>query len=163
MAVEGLQNYAQMVSGMTKATRAKAVGAAKALLAQSGLNNVTADASERVAKLADELMAASRANRDLLEKVVKAEVDKAASRLGFARVEDLDALRTEIAKLRQTLEDKARGDAAGVRFSPATEPPPTTSPSRKAAARKAATEKAATKKAATMKGAENPHPEGEEQ
>ena len=48
---------------------------------------------ERMAKLAEEIGNASRANRELLENLIVAEVDRAASRLGFARAEDLQALR----------------------------------------------------------------------
>jgi polyhydroxyalkanoate synthesis regulator phasin len=146
MAVDGLQNYIQMMSGMTKATRAKAVEAAKSLLAQTGLNDVASDAGERVTKLAEELLAASRANRELLEKLIKAEVDKAATRLGFVRAEDLEALRTEIADLRRTVEEKAAG-AASVKVSPATDPPLATARTRKAATKKAAAKKAAAKRA----------------
>jgi hypothetical protein len=144
--VQGLSNYIQQVSGMSKVTRAKAVETAKSLLAQTGLDHAAADAGERVTKLADEVLAASRANRDLLEKLIKAEVDKAASRLGFARAEELEAIRTEIAELRRTMEGRPRAEAAGVRVSPAAEPRPTTAPTRRAAAKKAAAKKAAAKK-----------------
>ena len=146
MAVDGLQNYIQMMSGMTKATRTKAVEAAKSLLAQTGLNDVASDAGERATKLAEELLAASRANRALLEKLIKAEVDKAGVRLGFVRAEDLDVLRAEIAELRRTVEEKAGVGAASVKVSPATGPPPTTAPTRKAATKKAAAQKAAAKR-----------------
>jgi polyhydroxyalkanoate synthesis regulator phasin len=146
MAVDGLQNYIQMMSGMTKATRTKAVEAAKSLLAQTGLNDVASDAGERVTKLAEELLAASRANRELFEKVIKAEVDKAAARLGFVRAEDLEALRAEIAELRRTVEEKAPAGAGSVKVSPATDPPPTAAPTRKAAMKKAAAQKAAAKR-----------------
>ena len=146
MAVDGLQNYIQMMSGMTKATRTKAVEAAKSLLTQTGLNDVASDAGERVAKLAEELLAASRANRELLEKLIKSEVDRAAARLGFLRAEDLEALRGEIAELRRTVEEKAAPGGANVKVSPATDPPPTTAPTRKAAAKKAAAQRAAAKR-----------------
>ena len=147
--VSGLSTYIQQVSGVTKVTRAKAVETAKSLLAQTGLDHAAADAGERVTKLAEEVLAASRANRDLLEKLIKAEVDKAAGRLGFARAEDLEALRTEIAELRRTMEDRPRGEAAGFKVSPASERPPTTAPTRRAAAKKAAAKKAAAKKASS--------------
>ena len=47
------------------------------------------EASERVTKLAEEIMNASRTNRELLQHFVTAEVDKAAARLGFARADEV--------------------------------------------------------------------------
>lgn len=148
MAVEAVQNYVDLVFGLTKVTRTKAAGAAKLLLAQAGLEDVAADAGERVTKLADELMAASRANRNLLEKLIQAEIDKAATRLGFARAQDLDELRSDIADLRSMVSTSAEDSGPAVRVSPASEPPPTTAPARKAAAKKSAAKRAAAKKVA---------------
>jgi len=149
MEVDGLHNYIQFVTGMSKGTRSRAVGAAKSLLAQTGLNDAAADANVRITKLAEELLAASKANRDLLQKLIRVESDKAAARLGFVRVEDLQALRTEIAELRRLIEDRAARETTGIKVSPATEPPPTTAPSRRAAAKRAAARKGAAKAAAT--------------
>ena len=78
-----MQNYAHQVFGLTKMTRTKATEAAKSLLGQAGLNDVAAHTGERVTKLAEDLLTASRANRNVLEKLVPAEVDKAATRLGL--------------------------------------------------------------------------------
>ena len=89
MAVEAVQNYAHAVFGLTKLTRTKATEAARSLLGQAGLNDVAAH-TERVTKLAEELLTASRANRNVLEKLVRAEVDRAATRLGFVREADLE-------------------------------------------------------------------------
>ena len=99
MVGETVQNYVAMVSGLTRTTREKAMKTARALLSQSGLDDVAADAQERVTKLADEIVHAGKANRELLEKLVSAEVDRAASRLGFARSEDVDELRRRVAEL----------------------------------------------------------------
>ena len=145
MAVEAVQNYVHIVSGFTRMTRTKAAEAAKSLLAQAGLEDVAADAGERVTKLADELRNASRANRDLLEKLVRAEVEKATTRLGFVRAQDLEELRREIAELRSTLSRSADNGGPGVRR---VSPPPSAAPTRKAAAKKSAAKKAAAKKAA---------------
>jgi predicted RNA-binding Zn ribbon-like protein len=153
MAVEAVQNYVHLVSGFTKLTRTKAVEAAKSLLAQAGLEDVAADAGERVTKLAEELLDASRANRELLDKLVRAEVDKAATRLGFVRAQDLEELRTQIAELRSMVSTSAENGGAGVRVSPASEPPPTTAPARKAAAKRSAAKKAAAKRSVAGKTA----------
>lgn len=136
---EAFQAYINMVTGVTKTTQAKAAATARAMLKQAGLEDVATEASERVTKLAEEIMNASRTNRELLQHFVTTEVDKAAARLGFARAEELESLRDEIASLRSELNE------AVVR-----------------AAKAEATQKPATKKtpakktAATMTGAKKP-------
>src|SRR5690349_15202563 len=87
MVIDALQSYAQLASGLTKTTREKAVATAKGLLEQAGLGEVAADAGDRVSKLADELLATSKANRQLLTQFVDAEVQKAVTRLGLAKSE----------------------------------------------------------------------------
>jgi len=114
MVVEAVQNYVNMVNGLSKMTRDRALATARALLAHAGLEDVANDASERVSKLAEEIMVASRANRELVENLVAAEVDKAAGRWGFVRTEDVDALREEIAELRLSLA-RATVDASSAR------------------------------------------------
>jgi cell division septum initiation protein DivIVA len=88
-------------------------------------------------------MNASRTNRELLQHFVTTEVDKAAARLGFARAEDIEALRDEIAELRrQVSEATARAGRAAA----------TQKTAQKASTKKASTKKAAaTKKSATAK------------
>lgn len=150
MVVEAVQAYVNLVNGLSRATREKARSAAHGLLAQAGLEDVANDAEERVAKLTEEILGAGRANRELLDNLVAAEVTKAASRLGFVRSDDLDEVREEIAELRSQL---ARGQAA--RQAPtSTKPPGARKPAapRSAAPRAAATTAApAAKKAAAKK------------
>jgi polyhydroxyalkanoate synthesis regulator phasin len=130
---EVFQTYINMVTGVTKSTQAKASATARAMLKQAGLDDVATETSERVTKLAEEIMNASRANRELLQHYVNAEVDKAAARLGFARADEVEALRDEVAQLRAQLQE------ATARMAEA------------ASAKKAATKKAPAKKtAATM-------------
>jgi polyhydroxyalkanoate synthesis regulator phasin len=102
---EAFQTYINMVTGVTKSTQAKASATARALFKQAGLEDVAVEASERVTKLAEEIMNASRTNRELLQHYVTAEVDKAAGRLGFARAEEVQALRDEVASLRVQLDE----------------------------------------------------------
>ena len=104
---DAFQSYINMVTGVTKTTQEKASATARALLKQAGLEDVAAEASERAAKLAEEIMNASRTNRELMQHYVTAEVDKAAARLGFARADEVQALRDEVASLRAQL-DEAR-------------------------------------------------------
>jgi len=121
MTLDAINNYLHMVSGLSKTTQARARAAAKTMLAQAGLDGVAADAGERVGKLAEEIMNAGRANRELLEKVVAGEVDKAAARLGFARASELESLRQEVAELRRAVADQqAAGGGAAVEPAPAT-------------------------------------------
>jgi hypothetical protein len=102
---EAFQAYINMVTGVTKATQAKAAATARAMLKQAGLQDVATEASERVSKLAEEIMNASRTNRELLQHFVTAEVNKTAARLGFARAVEVEALRHEIASLRAQLSE----------------------------------------------------------
>jgi hypothetical protein len=103
MVVEAVQNYVNLVNGLTRMTSQAALASARSLLAAAGLEDAANDATGRVSKLAEEIMLANRANRELVENVVSAEVDKAAGRLGFVRTEDMDALRDEVAQLRVAL------------------------------------------------------------
>ena len=142
---EAFQAYINMVTGVTKTTQAKAVATARAMLKQAGLDDMATEASERVTKLAEEIIDVSRTNRELLQNFVTAEVDKAAARLGFARAEEVEALRDEIASLRTQLNEAILRAARAE----ATKKTATT----KTATKKTATQKAPAKKtAATMTG-----------
>ena len=133
-----------MVTGVTKSTQAKAAGTARALLKQARLDDVATETSERVTKLAEEIMNASRTNRELLQHFVTSEVDKAAARLGFARADEVKALREEVAGLRAQLNQamtrtakKASAKKAAAATKPtnkATTRPPGRKPPRKTAA-----------------------------
>ena len=85
---------------------------------------MAADATDRVAKLTEEVMAASRANRELMGKLIASEVDRAAAVLGFVRAEELDDLRRELSELRMSMAhaaaqtdvtDRRSGDAEPLR------------------------------------------------
>jgi hypothetical protein len=97
---ESWQSYATVVDGLARNVRDRAVTTSRALLSRVGLEDVVVETGERLAKLAEEIGNASRANRDLLDNLVVAEVDKAAYRLGFVRTEDLLELQAEVAELR---------------------------------------------------------------
>ena len=148
MVSEQIQNYVNLVGGLTKATKAKAAEAAQGLLSATHLEGVATGASEKVSTLAEEILAASRANRELLAKTISAEVDKAAAKLGFARNEDLDTLRTEVAELRAAVaEQAARAEAAQAEAAKKAAP-------RKRAAKKAAPAKKTAAKKATPPASE---------
>jgi polyhydroxyalkanoate synthesis regulator phasin len=155
---EGLQAYINMVTGVTRSTQAKAAATARALLRQAGLEKAATETGDRATKLAEEIMNASRANRELLQHFMMAEVDKAAARLGFARVEEVQALRDEIAGLRAQLDEVIARSAKSA--------PPTTKkvPAKKAAAAMKPPDKATTRRpgqqpqntAASSEGASDP-------
>lgn len=141
---DAFQSYINMVTGVTKTTQEKASATARALLKQAGLEDVAAEASERVAKLAEEIMNAARTNRELMQHYVTAEVGKAAARLGFARADEVQALRDEVASLRAQLDEARKYEARMYRAKAAATKP---APAKKTPAKKASAKKAA----ATMK------------
>jgi hypothetical protein len=130
---EFLQSYAHLVSGFARDARERAAGTTRALLTTTGLEDFAMDAGERLTKLAQEIWHASRANRELLENLVMAEVDKAAARLGFVRSEEFEELRAEVAELRKNIRETAQPTGAA-RKSPTGK----RAPARKAAMKKAA-------------------------
>jgi polyhydroxyalkanoate synthesis regulator phasin len=154
---EAFQTCINMVTGVTKSTQAKASATARALFKQAGLEDVATEASERVTKLAEEIMNASRINRELLQHFVTAEVDKAAGRLGFARAEELEALRAEVASLRAQLDEAAARAtrSASARKAAAKKAPGRMTPTKKATAAKSASGRSARKTAATAKHTES--------
>ena len=147
MVSEQIQNYVNLVGGLTKATKAKATEAAQGLLSATHLDGVASGATGKVSNLAEEILAASRANRELLAKTIGTEVDKAASRLGFVRSEDLEAVRGEIAELRAAVAEQAAraeaAQAAAQKSATAKRAAAKKTPARKTTAKKTAAKKAA--------------------
>jgi polyhydroxyalkanoate synthesis regulator phasin len=96
-----VRNYLEMATGLTEATAAKAMEVVGSLIAQ-GMSLGTkqpADMASSVAQAADDLMAQSKTNRDLLIGLIRTEVDKAIGRVGFVREDELAALRARVQKL----------------------------------------------------------------
>jgi polyhydroxyalkanoate synthesis regulator phasin len=160
---EAFQTYINMVTGVTKSAQAKASATARALLKQAGLEDVATEASERVAKLAEEIMNASRTNRELWQHFVATEVDKAAARLGFARADEVEALRDEIASLRSQLKEAAARTAksapakkASTRRAPAKKAAATMTPTKKTTATRSSSRKPPRKAAASAETSSQP-------
>lgn len=145
MALEGWQSYIEAVAALTRASQRRARATALALLEQAGLDGLALDAGERAGRLTEEILATSRANRELLERLIATEVDRTAARLGFVRAEELDRLNGEIRSLRQDLlamaETRAAEQAAARTSTPV-------APAAQEAAREAEATKAAARKAA---------------
>lgn len=104
--------YRSWVDDLTRGSRERAARAAQNLLATAGLEGWASDTTEKVARLADEVGQASRANRELFEQVVAAEVGRAAGRLGLVpqgalqdAVDQVAALQAELHASRRDLED----------------------------------------------------------
>ena len=154
---DAFQAYINMVTGVTKTTQAKAAATARAMVKQAGLEDVATEASERVTKLAEEITNASRTNRELLQHFVTTGVDKAAARLGFARAEEVEALREEIASLRTQLNEatmragKTAATKKAAKKAPARKTAATMTATKKSTATKSPGRKPPRKKAATAK------------
>ncbi|TWD74692.1 poly(hydroxyalkanoate) granule associated protein phasin [Kribbella amoyensis] len=135
MVMDALRGYVQLASGLTEVTRQRAQQAAKALLQQTGADTLTT----KVSDLADEIVATSKSNRQLLQAIVANEVEGAVARLGFVRSEEVAALTRRISLLEARLaevEDEVEE--------------PVVRPAKKAAAKKVA-KKAPAKKTAAKK------------
>jgi Poly(hydroxyalcanoate) granule associated protein (phasin) len=129
---EPWQSYANLVGDLTRNVRERAMSTARLLLTQAGLEERAMDAGERLSKLVEEIWQASRANRELVENLIAAEVDRAAGRLGLVRSEELQELRAEVAELRES-----------IRTTPQPAGRARKSPGKRAPAKKAAMKKAA--------------------
>jgi polyhydroxyalkanoate synthesis regulator phasin len=99
MVLDALRGYVQLASGMTEVSRKKAEKAAKALLKQTGADTLTT----KVSDLADEIVATSKSNRQLLQAIVANEVEGAVARLGFVRSEEVAALTRRVKALETEL------------------------------------------------------------
>jgi polyhydroxyalkanoate synthesis regulator phasin len=110
MVMDELRGYVQLANGLTEVTRQRAQQAAKALLQQTGADALTT----KVTDLADEIVATSKSNRQLLQAIVANEVEGAVSRLGFVRSEEVGVLERRVDRLeRELAETRAAAEAAG--------------------------------------------------
>jgi polyhydroxyalkanoate synthesis regulator phasin len=152
MVKDALQTCIHLASGLSKTTRERAAAAARALIGHAGLEDVAAEAQDRVTRLADEIVNASKANTHLLTTFVTHEVDQAVERLGLARRSDLEDLRTEIAGLRAAVAHRASHDESAAAGRTAA-PPDATATTRTRSPRKTAKAAAGAAKAPSAKAA----------
>ena len=138
---DALKGYLALASGLSEVTRQRAVGAAKALVAQG---EATAG---QVTSLADDLLVQSRSNREAVTALVKYEVDRALGRVGLASNDEVGALTARIRTLEGSVRELHRdlpaaghGDsspaktATAAKRAPTTTTPTTTTPARAAVA-----------------------------
>ena len=116
MVLNALRNYLELASGLTEVTRQRATATAKGLLAGSGAEMVVPGAIGQVGALADEIIATSRANRELLVGLVRAEVDRTVNRLGLATQDEVAVLQRHVERLSARIE---RDESAGTVGAPA--------------------------------------------
>jgi polyhydroxyalkanoate synthesis regulator phasin len=137
MVMDALRGYVQLASGLTEVTKQRAQQAAKALVQQTGADTLTTGLSTKVTELADEIVATSKSNRQLLQAIVANEVEGAVARLGFVRSEEVAALTRRVESLERELADVDEADATTVHAAaaPFAESAPE---AKKAAAKKAA-------------------------
>jgi polyhydroxyalkanoate synthesis regulator phasin len=145
MVMDALRGYVQLANGLTEVTRQRAQQAAKALLQQSGAESLTT----RVSDLADEIVATSKSNRQLLQAIVANEVEGAVARLGFARVEEVAALSRRIQKLEREVAEAHASAAAP--SAPAAPAPATTAAKDTAPANTSQTQESAPAKTSAAK------------
>ena len=100
--------YLQVASGLTDVTRQRATATAKSLLGDGGLGGASDKVNVgQVQSLAEELVAASKANRELLTGLIRAEVDRAVGALGLATRDDVAALRRQVERLQHDMRETA--------------------------------------------------------
>ena len=134
MVIDGLKAYVQLASGLTDVTRERALAAARTLVAQgeAGVGAVLPDAMRaQVASVTDDLIATSKANRDLLVGLVRAEVERSVSRLGLVSAAELNAA----TRRAEALDDRVHELERALR-SAAAPPPPRSRRAKKSTAKK---------------------------
>jgi polyhydroxyalkanoate synthesis regulator phasin len=98
--LDGLRGYLQLASGVTEVTASKARDAAMSLVNQGlQMTGKTPDVVGSVQDIADDLMATSKQNREMLVGMIRTEVDRAVGRMGFVREDELAALRARVDRL----------------------------------------------------------------
>ena len=142
--LDGLRGYLQLATGLTDVTRERARAAARALVAQgeAGVDAVVpGSVRSQVTALTEDLLATSKANRDLLGHLVRGEVERSVSHLGLVSRAELDAERRRADRLEAKLRE--------LETSPRSTPTPGKKAAKKSAARKTRAGKTAAKKTAT--------------
>lgn len=160
MVLDGLRGYLQLATGLTDVTRERARAAARSVVTQGGAGVeavVPGQVKSQVSALTDDLLAASKANRDLLLHLVRGEVERSVARLGLVSKADLDAERRRAdrleAKVRELETKVPPAKRSAAKKSAAKKSAATTSAATKPATKKSAARKATSARRATGSGA----------
>jgi len=100
--LEALRGYVALAGGLTEVSRRKALDTARAVLSQAPGKD-GAPAQRQVQQLADELLATARSNRELLQQLVRGEVQRAAHALGLVREAEFSALSARVERVERAL------------------------------------------------------------
>jgi polyhydroxyalkanoate synthesis regulator phasin len=102
MVLEGLRAYLELASGLTEASRQRAKEVAQ-LVVSGGLDQTIGPLGKQAQQIAEDLMATSRANRQLLMTLIRAEVDRGIAALGLPTREELGTLQRRVTRLEQAV------------------------------------------------------------
>jgi hypothetical protein len=121
MVLDALRGYVQLASGLTDVTRQRAVQAARQLVDSgnsilgTAVNSAgTVDFSRQVQGLAEDILATSRTNRDLMVGLVRTEVERSVHRLGLVGADELSAMARMVERLQAQLDAAAAFGERGV-------------------------------------------------
>ena len=147
MVLDGLRGYMQLANGLTDVTRERARAAARALVAQGGAV-VPTSVQAQVSTVTEDLLATSKANRNLLVNLVRGEVARSVARMGLVSTKEMDAAERRAAKLERRvaeLEEELSRSATARKAA--------NTRARKATAKKSTAKKTAAKKSTAKKAA----------
>jgi polyhydroxyalkanoate synthesis regulator phasin len=105
------------------------------------LSSKAPDIKGQVQELADDLLSTSRNNREMLLGLVTSEVDRAVSRMGFVREDELAAVRRHVQRLEKEIAEFRIASAAPVKKAPVKKAAVKKAPAKKAAAQKSGPKK----------------------
>jgi len=99
MSFDSIRGYIQVASGITDATRARAMEVAQGLISMAS-KGAPADLAATVSAIADDVLGQARSNREMLLRLIRQEVDDLIeSSSALVRTTDLDALRDAISQI----------------------------------------------------------------
>ena len=161
MMLGALRSYLQLASGLTEVTRQRALTTARQLLDQGGevvdlavSQTVGGGVGRQVQSLAEDLIATSKTNRDLLVGLIRTEVERAVARLGLVGADELATVSQLVGRLQSQLDAAiafgGRQDTSD-RTPDAATPAAKKAPAKKVAVKKAPAKKAPAKKVAVKK------------
>ena len=150
MVLDGLRGYIQLANGLTDVTRERARAAARALVAQGGAV-VPTSVQAQVSTVTEDLLATSKANRNLLVNLVRGEVERSVARMGLVSTKEMAAAERRATKLERRVaeleEELSRSTTARKAAN---------TRARKATAKKTTAKKTAAKKSTATKAAATP-------
>ena len=140
-----LRGYLQLANGLSDVTMAKAKEIAMELVSQGiALSTNAPDIKGQVQELTEDLLSTSRNNREMLLGLVTSEVDRAVSRMGFVREDELAAVRRHVQRLEKEIADvkasekKPASNSSPTKTTAVTKPTPKKPAVKKSVAKKAA-------------------------